>query len=82
MTIDERHYDFEMDEAEKQEFIAAVEIKVGPEKAEAFVDKYHSDDNGYSAEDQDDDLGFLFDALYVWESARYHFTKTAKDSNR
>ena len=54
--IDERHYEFEMNESEKQEFIAAVSIKVGYEEAEAFVDKYNSDDNGYSAEEQTDTL--------------------------
>lgn len=72
--IDERHYEFEMNESEKQEFIAAVSIKVGYEEAEAFVDKYHSDDNGYSAEEQTDTLAYLFDALYIWESAKFHFT--------
>ncbi len=66
-----------MDEKEKQAFIAAVSNhKVWYEEVKAFIDKYHSDDNVYTAEEQTDNLAYLFDSLRVWEDAKSHFTHT------
>jgi len=67
----------EMDEKEFHAFIDAVSNhKVWHEEVRAFIEKYYSDDNVFVAEEQTDNLAYLFDSLNLWEAAKSYFTHT------
>ena len=64
-----------MDDAERKAFVDAVLMTVGRDKAEKFIQDYHSEKGIESLED---DYTFLYDALHIWEEAKDHFASPVR----